>query len=166
VQKRQDSCAFCVLMRDLSSAQVVASSETCVAVLDVSPASLGHTLVMPRAHYESVWDLDDATAAAVMQTVRSVAALLHDRLAPDGLTVRQNNGAASGQRVPHVHVHLVPRWNDDGHIGWPRERDEPVDNAVVMRALVGQSLTRDEALSMRGSRSIDEPPADVPPDVA
>jgi diadenosine tetraphosphate (Ap4A) HIT family hydrolase len=135
-------------------------------VLDASPASLGHTLVMPRAHYESVWDLDDATAAALMQTVRSVAALLHDRLAPDGLTVRQNNGAASGQRVPHVHVHLVPRWNDDGHIGWPRERDEPVDNAVVMRALVGQSLTRDEALSMRGSRSIDEPPADVPPDVA
>ncbi len=121
---------------------------------------------MPRAHYESVWDLDDATAAALMQTVRSVAALLHDRLAPDGLTVRQNNGAASGQRVPHVHVHLVPRWNGDGHIGWPRERDEPVDNATAMRALVGQPMTRDEALSMRGSRSIDEPPADVPPDVA
>lgn len=122
-------------MEDLGSAHVVHSNETCVAVLDLHPASPGHTLVLPRLHVESVWDLDDATAVAVMLSIRSVAELLRDRLAPDGLTVRQNNGAASGQRVPHLHVHLVPRWIGDGHIGWPRERNEAVDNAEVLRAL-------------------------------
>jgi histidine triad (HIT) family protein len=70
-----------------------------------------------------------------MVTVKSVARLLRERLRPDGLTVRQNNGATSGQRIPHLHVHLVPRWEGDGHIGWPTARTEPVDNADVMRAL-------------------------------
>ena len=106
-----------------------------VAVLDASPASPGHTLVITRTHVESIWDLDDDTAAALMVTVKSVARLLRDRLRPDGLTVRQNNGAASGQRIPHLHVHLVPRWEGDGHIGWPTGRTQPVDNVDVMRVL-------------------------------
>ena len=94
-----------------------------VAVLDVSPASPGHTLVITRAHVETIWDLDDDTAAALMVTVKSVAGLLRERLRPDGLTVRQNNGAASGQRIPHLHVHLVPRWEGTAiSAGRPPER--------------------------------------------
>jgi histidine triad (HIT) family protein len=106
-----------------------------VAILDDRPASPGHTLVIPRAHIESIWELDDDTAVALMMTIKSVAGLLRERLQPDGLTVRQNNGPASGQRIPHVHVHLVPRWEGDGHIGWPSARSEPIDNVSVLRAL-------------------------------
>lgn len=134
---RQHRCVFCSLVEDLAGAPVVVSSESCVAVLDTRPASPGHTLVLPRAHVESIWDLDEATATELMRTVRSVARLLHDRLDPDGLTLRQNNGAASGQRVPHLHIHLVPRWEGDGSIGWPREPKEPIDNARVITTLLG-----------------------------
>ena len=128
-------CIFCDLLQDLSYSHVVMNDSASVAVLNVSPASPGHTLVITRTHVESIWDLDDDTAAALMVTVKSVARLLRERLRPDGLTVRQNNGAASGQRIPHLHVHLVPRWEGDGHIGWPPARKEPVDNVDVMRAL-------------------------------
>jgi histidine triad (HIT) family protein len=128
-------CIFCDLLQDLSHSHVVMNDSASVAVLNVSPASPGHTLVITRTHVESIWDLDDDTAAALMVTVKSVARLLRERLRPDGLTVRQNNGAASGQRIPHLHVHLVPRWEGDGHIGWPTARTEPVDNVDVMRAL-------------------------------
>lgn len=137
----QNGCVFCALLQDLGSAHVVAANKACVAVLDIRPASPGHTLVLPREHIESIWDLDDATAAEVMLSVRSVATLLRDRLSPDGLTVRQNNGAVSGQHVPHLHVHLVPRWDGDGHIGWPREREEPVDNVAVLRILSGRAAS-------------------------
>jgi histidine triad (HIT) family protein len=123
------------LLSDLSGSHVVMNDSATVAVLDVSPASPGHTLVITRSHVESIWELDDETAAALMVTVKSAAKLLRERLRPDGLTVRQNNGAASGQRILHLHVHLVPRWEGDGHIGWPTARPEPVDNADVMRAL-------------------------------
>jgi histidine triad (HIT) family protein len=123
------------LLQDLSHSHVVMNDSASVAVLNISPASRGHTLVIPRTHVESIWELDDDTAAALIVTVKSVARLLRERLQPDGLTVRQNNGAASGQRIPHLHVHLVPRWEGDGHIGWPTARTEPVDNVDVMRAL-------------------------------
>ena len=80
---------------------------------------LGHTLVVPRLHVEDLWDGTPDAAAVVMTTAHEVAALLRRRLAPDGLTLRQNTGAASGQQVPHLHLHLVPRWHGDGTIGWP-----------------------------------------------
>jgi histidine triad (HIT) family protein len=129
-------CVFCNLVQDLSKAYVVSQSDVCVAVLDIKPAAPGHTLVMPRAHLENLWDLDVETAGALMVTVRSVAQLLRERLQPDGLTLRQNNGAASGQRIPHLHIHLVPRWEGDGHIGWPAAQPEPIDNASVLRVLL------------------------------
>jgi histidine triad (HIT) family protein len=128
-------CVFCVVVQDLTQAHVVAENDVSVAVLDTKPAAPGHTLVLPRAHIENIWDLDVDTAGALMETVCSVAKLLRQRLQPDGLTLRQNNGAASGQRIPHLHIHLVPRWQGDGHIGWPTAQPELVDNASVFRAL-------------------------------
>ncbi len=64
-----------------------------------------------------------------------MAALLRARLAPDGLTLRQNNGAASGQKVDHLHLHLVPRWHGDGSIGWPWPPPEDLDLDEVLAAL-------------------------------
>ena len=128
-------CQFCALLDDLTAAHVVTTDPHCVAVLDAAPAAPGHTLVLPRRHVEAIWDLDDETAAGLIRTVRGAAQLLRERLGPDGLTVRQNNGAASGQRIGHLHVHLVPRWTDDGHIGWPRPPAPAVDNAEVLHCL-------------------------------
>jgi histidine triad (HIT) family protein len=128
-------CVFCEIVQDLTPADLVVENDLTVAVLDTRPAAAGHTLVMPRAHIENIWDLDVDTAGALMVTVCSVAQLLRERLQPDGLTVRQNNGAASGQRILHLHIHLVPRWHGDGHIGWPMAQPEPIDNASVLRAL-------------------------------
>ena len=75
-------CIFCDLLQDLSHSHVVMNDSASVAVLNVSPASPGHTLVIPRTHVESIWDLDDDTAAALMVTVKSVARLLRERLGP------------------------------------------------------------------------------------
>jgi histidine triad (HIT) family protein len=129
-------CIFCLVLAGAETAYIVAADQHCVAFLDARPAAAGHTLVVPRRHVETLWDADDTLVAALMLTTRQVAALLRDRLRPDGLTVRQNNGRASGQRVPHLHMHLVPRWEGDGTIGWPLPPREPVDHESVLQQLL------------------------------
>jgi histidine triad (HIT) family protein len=91
----------------------VYENEHAVAVLDRSPAVPGHTLVMPRRHAADIWDISREDAADVMGAVHDVAALLRERLKPDGMTLFQANRAAGWQTVFHMHVHLVPRHAGD-----------------------------------------------------
>ena len=130
-------CVFCQVVRGEQPAHVVLEDDRTVAFLDLRPAARGHTLVVTREHLEHLWEADADSAAAVMRTAHEVAALLRERLRPDGLTLRQNTGAASGQVVPHLHLHLVPRWVGDGSIGWPWPPPADVDLAAVLAELRG-----------------------------
>ena len=130
-------CPFCQVVRGELPAYVVLADDSALAFLDRTPAARGHLLVVPREHADDLWDIDPDVAAAVMRTAHAAAALLRDRLHPDGLTLRQNNGAASGQRVDHLHLHLVPRWHGDGNVGWPWPPPEDLDLAEVLAELTG-----------------------------
>jgi histidine triad (HIT) family protein len=125
-------CVFCRVVAGSLPAHLVYDDDECVAFLDHRPAARGHTLVVPRAHVDGLWDAAPETAAAVMRTAADVAALLRERLQPDGLTLRQNTGKASGQDVFHLHLHLVPRWYGDGSIGWPRPPDSAIDLGALL----------------------------------
>jgi histidine triad (HIT) family protein len=130
-------CPFCQVVRGELPAYVVLEDDTALAFLDRTPAARGHVLVVPRVHATDLWEVDPDSAAGVMRTAHAAAALLRDRLHPDGLTLRQNNGAASGQRVDHLHVHLVPRWHGDGTVGWPWPPPQDLDLAAVLADLTG-----------------------------
>ena len=129
------ACLFCAIASGAAHAHLVASDEHCVAVLDVSPAARGHTLVIPRAHVADLWTADPEVVAAVGRTCALVARQIKSTLQPDGLTLRQNNGEASGQSVFHLHVHLVPRWHGDGTVGWPWPPPPEHDPIDVLREL-------------------------------
>lgn len=131
---RVADCPFCRIAAGADVAHLVWQDADCVAFLDHRPAARGHTLVTPKAHVETLWEADAETAAALMRTTREVAGLLRRCLGADGLTLRQNNGRVSGQEVPHLHVHLVPRWQGDGRAAWPNPPGE-VDHAEVLRTL-------------------------------
>lgn len=139
--ERGDDCLFCKVVRGELPSYVVMEDALTVAFLDRRPASRGHTLVVPRAHVEHLWDGDADGAAAVMRTAHDVAAVLRERLRPDGLTLRSNTGEASGQVVPHLHLHLVPRWHGDGTVGWPWPPPQDVDLDEVLAALRGDGRT-------------------------
>ncbi len=85
-----------------------------VAFLDIHPLTNGHTLVIPREHAATVFELSPAAGEAVMRATIKVARALREQLQPDGLNLLQSNGRAAGQTVSHFHFHLVPRWNKDG----------------------------------------------------
>ena len=107
-------CLFCRIGRGELAAHVVSEDKETIAVLDIHPRAPGHTMVIPRAHRETILDLSTAELQSVFQAVQGVTKLLGAALAPDGFTIGINHGRAAGQAVEHLHVHVVPRYRGDG----------------------------------------------------
>ncbi len=108
------ACPFCAIAAGQLEASIVAETPVAIAFLDVRQAVPGHVLVVPRQHVETIFELDPALAGECMALATRVAKALQASLAPAGLNLWQSNGAAGGQEVPHVHLHLQPRQVGDG----------------------------------------------------
>jgi histidine triad (HIT) family protein len=133
-------CVFCRL-RDgqIPSVKVYEDGRT-LAFMDINPLSPGHCLVIPRAHAATLFDAEPADLQAAITTAQKVARALREALAPDGLNMLQANGAAAFQSVPHFHLHLIPRWANDGKgFDWklvPGDRDQITKTGERLRALL------------------------------
>ena len=103
------SCIFCAIVAGRAPAHRVYEDEHTLAFMDIFPVTDGHTLVIPKPHFENVYECDADALAAVARASHRVAHAIRDELAPDGLMVFQLNGAAAGQTVFHYHMHLMPR---------------------------------------------------------
>ena len=121
-------CPFCAIAAGAAPARLVDTGPGVIAFLPLRPVHPGHVLVVPRRHLEDIWDLDEETANSVSSTVLRVAHAVRSVFRPDGLNVIQSSGAAATQTVPHLHVHVVPRFANDrmGAI-WPAPKEESPD---------------------------------------
>lgn len=116
-------CPFCeIVQRDDPDAREVFRDAHVVAFFPTEPATLGHTLIIPRKHIPDIWALDESTAEHLAKATLRVARAVREAMRPDGLNIIQSNGEAATQSVLHLHVHVVPRWSNDviGRI-WPPE---------------------------------------------
>jgi diadenosine tetraphosphate (Ap4A) HIT family hydrolase len=108
------SCVFCQIVARTAPASIAYADEHAVAFLDINPLTPGHTLVVPRVHAEGLADLDIETGAQLWRVgQRMAAALRRSRLRTDGIMFFLADGAAAGQEVRHVHLHVIPRWKGD-----------------------------------------------------
>jgi len=103
-----DPCLFCKDARGVSIQHELAFSAR-----DSYPASLGHTLVIPRRHVASFFELTTEEVAACMQLIQEEKKLLDDEFKPDGYNIGVNVGQAAGQSIFHVHIHIIPRYKGD-----------------------------------------------------
>jgi len=108
------ACVFCRIASGEIPAEIVAKDEHAVAFLDVTPLADGHTMVVPRTHVATVEEMAPSDADALFRMVRRLAGPVRTAAGATGSTIGINNGAATGQTIPHVHVHIVPRKADDG----------------------------------------------------
>jgi diadenosine tetraphosphate (Ap4A) HIT family hydrolase len=104
-----ESCPFCTLSPD----RIVSESEHAIAFSDGDPVAPGHTLVIPRRHVASIFDLPPEEWAAVWNLVAHIRSAVLQALHPDAFNIGINDGIAAGQTVMHAHVHLIPRWIGD-----------------------------------------------------
>ncbi len=110
-----------IIDREVPS-RVVYEDEYTIAFLDIAPFDKGHTIVVAKKKFETIWDMDQETYMALQATVHKIAAHVHDTLGV-GVAVYQRNLASAGQEVPYVHVHVLPRNDDEG--------DRPVFNDLM-----------------------------------
>jgi histidine triad (HIT) family protein len=107
-------CIFCQIVDGEIPSRTVYEDDDVFAFLDVNPLARGHTLVIPKSHHASVADLSDEVRDALFATAGRLTPAVEAAVDADASTIGMNNGPASGQEVPHAHVHLVPRFEGDG----------------------------------------------------
>jgi len=107
-------CLFCSFAQGVFPADMVLEDEKAFAILDIHPSAPGHTLIIPRAHYEEIKDIGPDTAQALFEILGRVIAALKNTLHAEGFTIGFNYGHAAGQGMPHLHVHVIPRFAGDG----------------------------------------------------
>ena len=120
---RDENCIFCKLANgDIPTATLYEDDDFRV-ILDAGPAAKGHALIIPKEHYANLYELPEETAGEVMKLAKKMTAQMTQRLGCEGFNQVQNNGELAGQTVFHFHMHLIPRYRDDGQkIGWkPQE---------------------------------------------
>ena len=109
----KNDCIFCAIAAGEIPSFKVYEDDRVLAYLDINPFSKGHTLVIPKEHAKGLLDADDQVLADLIVKVKRIAAHVAAKLGCDGFNILQNNGAAAGQTVRHVHFHIIPRWNGD-----------------------------------------------------
>ena len=107
-------CVFCSIVRGEAESATLFEDDSTLAFLDLRQSNEGHVLVVPKRHFEQIYDLEEEIASALAKTVRKVARAVRRVYEPEGLSIWQSNGAAAFQEVPHVHWHLLPRYTNDG----------------------------------------------------
>ena len=108
-------CVFCQIVAGKSPAHVIYSDDYVIAILDKYPVAVGHTLVMPKKHFENLLEVDDETLSRLIIVTKRIARAIKEVVKADGINIITNIGYAAGQVIRHAHIHIIPRFNDDSH---------------------------------------------------
>lgn len=116
---KDKDCIFCKIAAGEIPAATIYEDEDFRVILDLGPASKGHSLILPKEHYANLFELEDELAAKALKLAKRIGIKMKEAIGCDGLNVVQNNGEAAGQTVFHFHMHLIPRFhNDEVGVTW------------------------------------------------
>ncbi|MCR4923475.1 MAG: HIT family protein [Lachnospiraceae bacterium] len=136
---KKDDCIFCKLANGVIPTNVVYEDEEFTVIMDAAPATKGHSLVIPKEHFSDIYDIDEETLGKAFKLSKKMAVSMTDKLGCHGFNIVQNNKEVAGQTVFHFHIHLIPRYNDDGQkIGWSpkspsKEEQEEILNKIKIK---------------------------------
>jgi len=106
-------CIFCDIINKKSYAEVLFENESAISFLDIKPINYGHTLVIPKIHYENFLDLPEDELSELIKVTKNISGAIVNSLNPEGFNVVTNNGIAAGQSVFHFHFHIIPIFKDE-----------------------------------------------------
>ena len=112
----QDNCIFCKIIAGKIPSHTIYEDEQFKVILDVGQATRGHALIIPKNHFTNLYELPEEMAADGMKLAKKLMIKMTEKLHCDGFNVIQNNGEVAGQTVFHFHMHLIPRYKEDGEI--------------------------------------------------
>ena len=132
---RDNNCIFCKIANGEIPSATIYEDEDFRVILDLSPASKGHALILPKEHYANLFELDDEKAGKVLVVAKKVITKMKEILNCDGYNLVQKNGEAAGQTVNHFHLHLIPRYEGDNvGLQWnPGTLTEEVKEEILLK---------------------------------
>lgn len=132
---KKDDCIFCKLANGVFATNSIYEDELFNVILDASPANPGHALILPKEHYQDIFEIDEDTLGKAMQLAKKIATKQTEVLNCDGVNIIQNNKEAAGQSVLHYHLHVIPRFKDDKQkmLWQPREAKDEDQKAICER---------------------------------
>ena len=128
-------CIFCQIVKHEIPCHQVYEDDKVLAFLDIKPVNPGHILVLPKKHYQNIDDITEEDFIAVMLVVKKMGKLLKEKLGVAGYNVVENNDPVSGQIIPHLHFHVIPRHASDGHVQWPQSEYAPQEAEKIAAKL-------------------------------
>ena len=135
----EPACIFCKIVGGELPAFKIYEDDLTLAFLTIQPTNTGHTLVIPKEHAANVFEVSAETWGKVQETVRKVAHAVEKGVGAEGLNINMNNREHAGQIVDHIHIHLIPRFKNDGLILFPHhdQRDDEGESvAAKIRAKI------------------------------
>jgi len=131
----KDDCIFCKLANGVFPTNSIYEDEDFNVILDAGPATKGHALILPKEHYANIYEMPPELLQKAIVLAKDQIADMTDKLSCDGFNLVQNNGETAGQTVFHFHIHLIPRYKEDGQtIGWnPQTPDEEEQKALCAK---------------------------------
>lgn len=137
---KQDNCIFCKIIAGEIPSQAIYEDEKFRVILDVAPAAKGHALILPKDHYANLYELPDDLAADTIRLAKKMMKVMTDKLGCDGFNILQNNGETAGQSVFHFHMHLIPRYREDGQkIGWKPQEVSQEELEETRKQITGEA---------------------------
>ncbi|HLD72834.1 MAG TPA: HIT family protein [Candidatus Nanoarchaeia archaeon] len=108
-----EDCIFCKIGSGKIPAHKVYQDKDFLAFLDIHPHALGHTVIIPKIHAGTIYELEDKESKGLVNFIKKVMKLIEEKIHPDGFNIGWNHNSAGGQVVPHLHLHIFPRFNGD-----------------------------------------------------
>ena len=134
---RKDDCIFCKIANGEIPSKTLYEDPEFRVILDLGPATKGHALILPKEHAGDLYELPEESAAKAMTLAKKIGKTMVQKLHCDGLNLVQNNGEAAGQTVRHFHLHLIPRYVNDGQsINWKPGKPSDEELEAIRKTIV------------------------------
>ena len=134
----KEDCIFCKIANGQIPSKTLYEDEDFRVILDLGPATEGHALILPKEHAANLFELSEELAAKALLVAQKIAVRMKNTLGCDGLNLVQNNGEAAGQTVSHFHIHVIPRYENDGqNINWVPGSPSQEELEAVCQKIIG-----------------------------
>ncbi|MBR3518347.1 MAG: HIT family protein [Lachnospiraceae bacterium] len=135
---KDTNCIFCKIANGEIPSRTIYEDDGFRVILDLGPATKGHALILPKEHYADFFELPEDTARDAISVAKKIAPKMKANLHADGFNLVQNNGETAGQTVMHFHLHLIPRYKEDGqNILWEPREAAPEELDAVKTQIIG-----------------------------
>ena len=133
---KDDNCIFCKLANGDISTNSIYEDDDFKVILDASPATKGHSLIIPKSHYKDIYEIDEELAGKAFKLAKKLTISMTDKLGCEGFNILQNNKEVAGQTVFHFHMHLIPRYKEGKSIlTWGHEEFTPEEMEDICKSL-------------------------------